>query len=337
MLQRLCEDNEYNDLIVKASAIDDSCLRMCYVAAWGISPYSATQGRLKKPFNPILGESFEYIPPDNSYRYVGEQVSHHPPISAGYCEAPQYVWWADAGTKTQFWGTSIEVVQHCSKHLIIKNHKDRFTLNKPRSAVNNLIVGAMYIDHYGDVPCINHNTGDTAMLTLNKQGWTSKGAFEINGWVKDKTGKLRYTLKGKWNEGMKAIDEITKQEILIWQKYPNISNLEEQYCFTNYTIQMNHLNAELIVKLPISDCRFRPDQRGLEYGNIELAISEKFRLEEKQRTRRKELQAKGEGHRPRWFKEIIDQITGLQSYEYLGGYWEAREKGVWEHVLDLYS
>jgi len=36
--------------------------------------------RTKKPFNPILGETYEYI--TDKHRYFAEQVSHHPPVTA---------------------------------------------------------------------------------------------------------------------------------------------------------------------------------------------------------------------------------------------------------------
>jgi len=50
---------------------------MALVAAFAISPYSATT-RTAKPFNPILGETYEMLREDLGYRYIAEQVSHHP-------------------------------------------------------------------------------------------------------------------------------------------------------------------------------------------------------------------------------------------------------------------
>jgi len=35
---------------------------------------------MKKPFNPILGETFEMV--TEKVKFVAEQVSHHPPITA---------------------------------------------------------------------------------------------------------------------------------------------------------------------------------------------------------------------------------------------------------------
>jgi hypothetical protein len=37
----------------------DSCLRLLHVAAFAVASYSTTDGRLSKPFNPLLGETFE--------------------------------------------------------------------------------------------------------------------------------------------------------------------------------------------------------------------------------------------------------------------------------------
>jgi len=41
-------------------------------------------------------------------------------------------------------------------------------------------------------------------------------------------------------------------------------------------------------------------------------------------------------HIPKWFKESINTETKEKEYEYLGGYWEAKEKGNFGEVLDLF-
>jgi hypothetical protein len=63
----------------KAALEQDSIERMKYVITFVISGMHqvATQ---RKPFNPILGETFEGYWPDGSRIYC-EHVSHHPPIS----------------------------------------------------------------------------------------------------------------------------------------------------------------------------------------------------------------------------------------------------------------
>jgi hypothetical protein len=59
---------------------EDSCFRLACCAILQIAHFIIMRHRLKKPFNPILGETYEYV--CDKYRFFGEQVSHHPPVSA---------------------------------------------------------------------------------------------------------------------------------------------------------------------------------------------------------------------------------------------------------------
>ncbi len=93
----------------------ESLRRIAFVAAFAMSNYSSTIGRIAKPFNPMLvsvfhclswtsphktmqSETFEYVSLDKQYRYVSEQVSHHPPISACWCESPSWNYYGEVRT-----------------------------------------------------------------------------------------------------------------------------------------------------------------------------------------------------------------------------------------------
>lgn len=90
LLQRVAEDMEYADLLNVAASRSESLERMIYVAGFAASEYASTIGRVAKPFNPLLGETFEYARPDKGYRFFVEQVSHHPPIGAVYSESANW-------------------------------------------------------------------------------------------------------------------------------------------------------------------------------------------------------------------------------------------------------
>ena len=90
LLQRVAEDMEYTDLLDTAAERMDSTERLLYVAAFAASEYASTIGRVAKPFNPLLGETYEYVRPDKGYRFFIEQVSHHPPIGAAYAESKKW-------------------------------------------------------------------------------------------------------------------------------------------------------------------------------------------------------------------------------------------------------
>lgn len=75
MLQRLTEDLEYHELLDKAARCDSSLEQMCLVAAFSVSSYSTTVHRTAKPFNPLLGETYELDRLEEfGYRSLCEQV-----------------------------------------------------------------------------------------------------------------------------------------------------------------------------------------------------------------------------------------------------------------------
>ena len=82
LLQRMAEDLEYAELLNTAVQPPLSSERMVYVAVFAASIYASTLGRTSKPFNPLLGETYEYTCSETRYRFFSEQVSHNPPVSA---------------------------------------------------------------------------------------------------------------------------------------------------------------------------------------------------------------------------------------------------------------
>uniref|UniRef100_A0A480V9C2 Oxysterol-binding protein n=1 Tax=Sus scrofa TaxID=9823 RepID=A0A480V9C2_PIG len=110
-LQHLCEEIEYSELLDKASETDNPYERMVLIAAFAVSGYCSTYFRAgSKPFNPVLGETYECIREDKGFRFFSEQVSHHPPISACHCESKNFVFWQDIRWKNKFWGKSMEIL-----------------------------------------------------------------------------------------------------------------------------------------------------------------------------------------------------------------------------------
>lgn len=73
--QRLCEELEYSDLLDKASELSDPYDRLVYVAAFAVSAYGPSYHRAgSKPFNPLLGETYECVREDKGFKFIAEQV-----------------------------------------------------------------------------------------------------------------------------------------------------------------------------------------------------------------------------------------------------------------------
>lgn len=75
MLQRITEDFEYSNILDIAAQCKDPFEQLAYVAAFTISSYSTTVNRTSKPFNPLLGETYECDRMlDLGWRSFSEQV-----------------------------------------------------------------------------------------------------------------------------------------------------------------------------------------------------------------------------------------------------------------------
>ena len=76
MLQRITEDFEYSSLLDQAAMCEDSTEQLAYVTVFTVSSYSTTINRTTKPFNPLLGETYECDRRDDmGWRSLAEQVS----------------------------------------------------------------------------------------------------------------------------------------------------------------------------------------------------------------------------------------------------------------------
>ena len=89
-LQKMAEIMQYQRLLEEANEEEDADVRLAKGTAFAVAVYS-TMERAKKPFNPILGETFELKMNDGS-TYLAEQVSHHPPIGAGHVKTKSFTY-----------------------------------------------------------------------------------------------------------------------------------------------------------------------------------------------------------------------------------------------------
>ncbi len=337
MLQRLCEDLEYADLLYKASKAADPMMRLQYITAFAISPYSSSDGRLSKPFNPLLGETFEYVSHDEGFRYISEQVSHHPPISACFCESADYKYYAEVVVKTKFWGKSIELIPDGINHVHLKGTGEHFSYRKVTTAVYNIIMGTMWLDHYGTLTVKNHTTGDTCTVEFRPTGWRTVDPKIVEGTAYDSAGVPRYALQGHWNRSLRCRNLDTQEVKDLWGRHPVPSWSSAMYNFTFFTMTLNEITPALAKAICPTDSRLRPDQHDMEAGNFAAANDIKVLLEEKQRAQRRAwLADPAFTYRPQWFERAIDGDTGEPYWRYNETYWDARERGDWTAIPAIF-
>uniref|UniRef100_A0A8D0CWX9 Oxysterol-binding protein n=1 Tax=Sander lucioperca TaxID=283035 RepID=A0A8D0CWX9_SANLU len=323
-LQRMCEELEYSELLDKAAETEDPFDRMALVAAFAVSGYSSTYYRAgSKPFNPLLGESYECIREDKGFCFFSEQVSHHPPISACHCESKNFTFWQDVRWKNKFWGKSMEVLPIGTVNLTIPRFGDHYEWNKVTTCVHNILSGRRWIEHYGEITIRNiKSSACLCKLTFVKGNYWSSNVNEVQGFVMDQEGKVIHRLFGKWHEGLYC--GVPPSAKCIWRPGSMPTNYELYYGFTRFAIELNELCPELKDALPRTDARFRPDQRHLEEGNLEMASSDKQRIEDLQRVRRKCNEENNIKLEPRFFKKVVD-ANHRERWVSNNTYWELRK------------
>lgn len=364
LLQRCAEDMEYSDLLDIAAERTDSTERMVYIAAFAASEYASTIGRVAKPFNPLLGETFEYVRPDKGYRFFIEQVSHHPPVGAAWAESPRWTYYGESAVKSKFYGKTFDIHHLGTWFLKLRpqgGKEELYTWKKVTSSVIGIITGNPTVDQYGPMEVKNWATGETCVIDFKPRGWKASSAYHMSGRVNDSDGRPRYSLGGRWNNklyarltpGYEATVEEPKQGpghhrgsvsdpnqvFIVWEVNPRPSGIP--FNLTPFVLTMNDINDNIRPWLPPTDTRLRPDQRAMEDGEYDLAATEKNRVEEKQRARRREREAHGEEYIPHWFHKTKCPITGVDFWEFNGKYWQQREKALtgeaWTGVEDIFS
>lgn len=133
-----------------------------------------------------------------------------------------------------------------------------------------------------------------------------------------------HPITGKWSEGLYC--GVAPSARCVWRPGALPEDHEHYYGFSRFAIELNDLEPCLVDVLPLTDSRFRPDQRLLEEGNVPGAEASKLQLEQAQRERRIANEQRGIKHEPRWFRcttSDIDEAEG-EKWEFAHNYWDAR-------------
>uniref|UniRef100_A0A4W4HIQ5 Oxysterol-binding protein n=1 Tax=Electrophorus electricus TaxID=8005 RepID=A0A4W4HIQ5_ELEEL len=207
-LQRITEYMEHTYLIHQACTLSDSIERMQLVAAFAVSAVASQWDRTGKPFNPLLGETYELIREDEGYRLISEQVSHHPPISAFYAESlcQDFKFHGSIYPKLKFWGKSVEAEPKGTMTLELSKHREAYTWTNPMCCVHNVILGKLWIEQYGTVEIVNHSTQEKCVLNFKPCGMFGKELHRVEGHIQDKSKKKRCVIYGKWTECLYTIE-----------------------------------------------------------------------------------------------------------------------------------
>ncbi|KAL5370269.1 oxysterol binding protein [Cryptosporidium parvum] len=328
-IQRLSEDLEYHDLLKKASNSKSVDERVAYITVFASSAISSTFLRLSKPFNPLLGETFELT--HRGFKFIAEQVMHHPPVAAYHAESDDgsWVYWGTVWSTMSFGPNSLSILPQGTVHLKIRtaDGEEEYSWERPNCIIHNIIFGSTWLEWLGDVNVTSKNHGYRGKTSFFSDSNNSYSLNKYNSSLENsKRGKRRNIVTGSVynedNQRLFCIEGQSDQEIqisstksqndsfhpysksnVVWRCNPHPNNGDNSHNFflTYMALELNEIsddyNPEKGANIPITDSRFRPDQRLYESGDVDGAQIIKGLLEEKQRKREKT----GNSAVPRWF------------------------------------
>ncbi|KAI1899374.1 hypothetical protein AGOR_G00061120 [Albula goreensis] len=267
----------------------------------------------KKPYNPIIGETFHCswkVPraraptsggsrsedtTQDGYlvRFVAEQVSHHPPVSGFYAECPErrmcvnaHVW-----TKSKFMGMSIGVSMVGEGCLYLLEHGEEYTFTLPCAYARSILT-VPWVELGGKVTVTCAKTGYSAAITFQTKPFYGGKLHKVTAEVKhNSTNAVVCRVQGEWNGVL-------------------------EFSYSNGDTRVVD-----VTKLPVSKKRLRPiDRQGpyesrrlwqhvtesLRQKDMEKATEHKRHLEERQRSEERHRTETETAWRTRYFEREGD-------------------------------
>jgi len=294
-IERLADGFSFAPIYLKqaAEAVDDPLERFKKVITFYIAGIHLTSTQ-RKPFNPILGETYQGRFLEDGTEVFCEQTTHHPPAS-NFQVIPKdgsYLFWGYGIFSAIYMGNIVKGVQ-TGPNFVDFPDKTRITISLPHLVFRGLMWGDRIQDLGGTLKFEDEKHNLSCELVLNP---------EAPGWVASWFTTPKYTTDYLMGDiiDSESLEKLSHVEGC-WLSHIDFDG--ERYWNLEDTAPC--CLAPVDDPLP-SDCRYRYDLQALLAGNAEEAQRRKTHLEEKQRY---EAKLRKEG------KEILKEHGGKRPKE----------------------
>ncbi|KRY90024.1 Oxysterol-binding protein-related protein 2 [Trichinella pseudospiralis] len=313
-LQRISEYMEYSELISKAVNETNALMRMELVVFFERGSVCCLRSCIELA---ACGKTVQSNFSSNTtgFRICCEQVSHHPPISAFHVEGDGFKFYGSIHPKIKLKGQGLEIVPNGILTLELLKQNDVYTWSNVNCSVKNIIIGKMQIELQGTMEIVSHRSGLKCTLQFKPNSclFGREISRHVHGFIVNQRETRLSALYGDWTEFLASCTiEIYNANFEHWLKLRQKRNLpntvqsnrpvspvtfpgsnilwqiksrpdfsEVFFNFTEFAMGLNDVQSDN--DYAPTDSRFRPDVRYLENGELDLAATEKLRLEEKQR------------------------------------------------------
>ncbi|CAB3400686.1 unnamed protein product [Caenorhabditis bovis] len=298
-LEKLADYYYHADLISEAAIEPDPYQRIVKITKFFLSGFYKKPKGLKKPYNPILGETFrcKWEHPDGSTTfYIAEQVSHHPPVSSLFI-TNRKAGFNISGTilaKSKYYGNSLSAILVGKLKLTLLNLGETYVVNLPYANCKGIMIGTLTMEIGGEVDIVCEKTGYSATLDFKLKPFLGGSMNQVAGEIKYGREVLA-TIDGAWDGLMRIKENGRKKEL--WNPTPEIISRRLPRYEINLDDQGEWESAKLWRQVTIA----------IQNEDQYKATEEKTALENDQRARAKS----GIPHQTKFFKKVGDE------YEYI--------------------
>lgn len=216
-------------------------LRMVKAVAWFLTAHHKRPKGVKKPYNPVLGESFRcrYTPAatvdgqpvgqtsagvnTSSVEWYAQQVTHHPPVSAMFARSLDGRVIAEGvfAPRTRFMGNSASLTPDGCCNLFLPEHDwEMYSITWPTAYVRGLIMGTMLQELGGTVRVRCQKTGLGADIEFVTKGMFGGTYHQVQGTIWKAEGPdhtkqtVLYKIEGNWTECITIKDAANPDKVV---------------------------------------------------------------------------------------------------------------------------
>ncbi|CAN9498790.1 unnamed protein product [Ophioblennius macclurei] len=308
-LDKLSDYYYHADFLSQAAQEESAYGRIKQVLRWYLSGFYKKPKGLKKPYNPILGETFRccWLHPqtDSCTFYIAEQVSHHPPISAFHvCNRKDG--FSISGSilaKSKFYGKSLSAILDGKARLLFLSRDEEYVITMPYAHCTGILYGTMTLELGGKITIECEKTKCLTELEFKLKPFFG-GACSVN----QISGKifmgeeLLATVDGHWDGEVFIHEKRTGLQETLWNPTSEIrrARLKRQVVHID---QQGEFESERLWRHVTSAITDRDQVR---------ATQEKYVLEQAQRK-----EARERGDKP-WTTRLFQQdpVTSEWTYKH---------------------
>ncbi|XP_063392017.1 oxysterol-binding protein-related protein 8 [Cydia fagiglandana] len=241
-LDKLSDNYYHADILAQAQHVEDPYTRFKLVLRWYLSGLYRKPKGLKKPYNPVLGETFRccWKHPDsrtNTY-YVAEQVSHHPPVSAFYVSNRKegFVIEGSLLARSKFYGNSTSAILEGCARVHLLTWGESYVTTAPYAHCKGIVIGTLSMELGGKVHVMCESTGYSADIEFKLRSFLggSEQTNLISGRIKKGKDTIA-TVEGYWDGRIDIRDKRNGEEATLL----DVAVLKEQR-LTRYLMKLEN-------------------------------------------------------------------------------------------------